>query len=117
VPLSTLHHPTLEIWCCASSQLLQLSGVLDSSDLKLGSVLLKHIRVVVFPELLGGVLACDALEDLGSTWVLVGKVYTGCQSGPQIMPMVPCAQASVAGEQWCSYATETGVWKGIPVTL
>jgi hypothetical protein len=31
---------------------------------------------VVFPELLGGVLASDALEDLGSTGVLVGKVYS-----------------------------------------
>jgi hypothetical protein len=32
---------------------------------------------VVFPELLGGILAGDALEDLGSTGVLVGEVYSG----------------------------------------
>lgn len=40
---------------------------------------------MVFPELLGGVLASDTLEDLGSTGVLVGKVYTEYQSSSRVI--------------------------------
>lgn len=47
---------------------------------------------MVFPELLGGVLAGDALEDLGSAWVLVGKVYRICQSSSWVMAVYVGAQ-------------------------
>lgn len=35
---------------------------------------------MVFPELLAGVLACHALQDLGSAWVLVGECCSRGQS-------------------------------------
>jgi hypothetical protein len=67
------------------SMFLQLSGILNSSNLKLGSIFLQHVLVVVFPELLGGVLAGDALEDLGSSRVLLNEVYIFCQSSSQVI--------------------------------
>lgn len=51
----------------------QFSGVLDCADLQFRSILLQYRLVVVFPELLGSVLACYALEDLSSTWMLVDE--------------------------------------------
>lgn len=47
-------------------------------DLEVGAVLFQHRLAVVLPELLGGVLAGDALEDLGASGVLFEKV---CASG------------------------------------
>lgn len=43
-------------------------------DLKVGAVLFQHRLAVVLPELLGGVLAGDALEDLGASGVLFEEV-------------------------------------------
>lgn len=54
----------------------QLSSILNCADLQLRSVLLQHRLVVVFPELLGGVLACDPLQDLGTAGVLVNERCT-----------------------------------------
>ena len=51
--------------------LSQLRLLLHGANLQLGPVLLQHAVVVVLPELLGGVLAGDALEDLGAARVLV----------------------------------------------
>jgi len=51
----------------------QLSSVFDRPDLQPCSVLLQDRLVVIFPELLGGVLARHALQDLGSAWVFVDK--------------------------------------------
>ena len=50
---------------------LELGGVLDGADLEAGAVLLEHALAVVLPELLGGVLAGHALEDLGAARVVV----------------------------------------------
>lgn len=50
---------------------LQLRALLDGTDLKLAAVLLQHVLVVVLPELLRGVLAGDALEDLTAAWVFL----------------------------------------------
>lgn len=71
--------------CVSLSQLLfvhtlQLRSILNSPNLQLLSVLLQHAIIVVFPELLAGVLAGDALEDLGSAWVLVLEFYVSCQN-------------------------------------
>jgi hypothetical protein len=54
----------------------QLSSILDCADQQLRSVFLQHRLVVVFPELLGGVLACDPLQDLGTAGVLVNERCT-----------------------------------------
>jgi len=54
-------------WSWRSGCLLWL-GV-EGSDLELLLVLLQYAFVVVLPELLGGVLASDSLEDLLSTRV------------------------------------------------
>ena len=40
---------------------LQLGRLSQLADLELAAVLLEHVLAVVFPELLGGVLACHAL--------------------------------------------------------
>ena len=50
---------------------LKLGGLLDGADLEAGAVLLEHALAVVLPELLGGVLAGHALEDLGAAGVVV----------------------------------------------
>ena len=60
-----------------SSTFLQLGLLSHRPDLQLRRVLLQHTLVVVFPELLGGVLAGDSLEDLGSAGVLVYEVCFG----------------------------------------
>ena len=50
---------------------LKLGLLLEGADLELGAVLLKHALAVVLPELLGGVLAGHALEDLGAAGVVL----------------------------------------------
>lgn len=50
---------------------LKLGLLLERADLELGAVLLEHALAVVLPELLGGVLAGHALEDLGAARVVV----------------------------------------------
>ena len=59
---------------------LKLSLLLERPDLELRPVLLEHALAVVLPELLGGVLAGHALEDLGAARVVVEKacVCAGC---------------------------------------
>lgn len=59
---------------------LKLSLLLERPDLELGPVLLEHALAVVLPELLGGVLAGHALEDLGAARVVVEEacVCAGC---------------------------------------
>lgn len=54
---------------------LQLGRLSQLPDLELGPVLLEHVLAVVLPELLGRVLACHALEDLGAARVLVDEIY------------------------------------------
>ena len=49
----------------------KLGGILDGADLEAGAVLREHALAVVLPELLGGVLAGHALEDLGAAGVVV----------------------------------------------
>lgn len=50
---------------------LQFRLLLHRANLQLGRVLLQHALVVVFPELLRGVLAGYPLEDLGAAGVFV----------------------------------------------
>lgn len=50
---------------------LELGLLLERADLELGAVLLEHALAVVLPELLGGVLAGHALEDLCAARVVV----------------------------------------------
>jgi hypothetical protein len=53
----------------------QLRTLLDIANLQLRTVLLQHALVMILPKLLRGVLASDALENLGSAWVFV---YEAC---------------------------------------
>lgn len=58
----------------------QLSTLGDGADLELLAVLLQDVLVVVLPEGLGGVLAGEALEDLGAAGMLLEELYkTLCQ--------------------------------------
>lgn len=50
-------------------------------DLEVGAVLFQHRLAVVLPELLGGVLAGDALQDLGASGVLFEEVCGGGGGG------------------------------------
>jgi hypothetical protein len=60
-----------------SSTFLQLGLLSHRPNLQLRRVLLQHALVVIFPELLGSVLAGDSLEDLGSAGMLVYEVCFG----------------------------------------
>jgi hypothetical protein len=53
---------------------LQLRLLPHGPNLQPLAILLEDPLVVVLPELLGGVLARDALEDLGAAGVLVDEV-------------------------------------------
>jgi len=53
---------------------LELGLSLDLANLQLGSVLLEDVLAVVLPELLGGILAGDALQDAGAARVLVEEL-------------------------------------------
>ena len=66
---STLHLRTTKI---DSSQLRLL---LDRPNLKPLTILLQHALIMVFPELLRGVLAHDPLQNLRPTWMFVYKPY------------------------------------------
>lgn len=52
----------------------QLRGLGQIADLQLRPVLREDAVAVVLPELLRGVLAAHALQDLGPTWMLVEEV-------------------------------------------
>ncbi len=52
---------------------LQLRLLAHGPNLQRWRVLLQYALVVVFPELLGGVFACDALKDFGAAGVFVDE--------------------------------------------
>lgn len=66
-------HVGARVW---NSRRLQLGRLSQLADLELGPVLLEDVFAVILPELLGRVLACHALEDLGAARVLVDEVYS-----------------------------------------
>ena len=53
----------------------QLRLLLDRPNLKPLTILLQHALIMVFPELLRGVLAHDPLQNLRPTWMFVYKPY------------------------------------------
>lgn len=53
---------------------LQLRGLGDGANLELAAILLQNGLAVVLPESLGGVLAGETLQDLGTAGVLIHEL-------------------------------------------
>lgn len=71
---ATLHPSQLVLLVASAGPPLQLRALAHRPNLELAAVLLQDALVVVFPEGLGGVLAGEALEDLGASGVLVEEL-------------------------------------------
>lgn len=52
----------------------QIGQLLNNSNMELGPILLQNALIVVLPELLGGILPRDPLENLRSTGMVVDEL-------------------------------------------
>ena len=61
--------------CALESSDLQLSALLDTSNLQLVTISLQDSLAVVLPESLGRILSSETLEDLCAAGVLIEEFY------------------------------------------